>query len=138
LTVEQNIRFYGRLHGMNSQKVTLLMTRTLRYFRLRGIELVKVKYLSEAERKKASLILAFIGSPSILLLDEVTSGMEPEGQRKALNLVRKYCKERGAAVVMATHNIKEAEDCCDRVIVLKNGVMKCCGTPTRMRMMPAQ
>jgi energy-coupling factor transporter ATP-binding protein EcfA2 len=59
--------------------------------------------------------------------------MEPEGRRKTLALVRAYSEQHNAAVLLATHGIGEAEDVCDRVSVLKDGVLRKGGVPTRLR-----
>lgn len=91
----------------------------LRHFRLKGVEQVKVMYLSEPEKKKLCFIISFLGFPKYLYFDEVTSGVEAESRRRMLDLIKAYSEEYDASIFFSSHNMSEAEECCDRISVLK-------------------
>jgi ABC-type multidrug transport system ATPase subunit len=99
------------------------MIKLLRYFRLKGIEQVQAQYLSAAQKKKVSLAIAMIGFPKVLALDEVTSSVDHDGKKRILSLIKAYTDELNNSVLIATHNADEADEYCDRVTILKDGVL---------------
>lgn len=105
LTVEQNIRLAGALKGLQANYVSKYMLRLIIYFRLRNILQVRARHLSTAQKKKVSLVLALLGFPSLLIFDEVTGGVDQEGRRKILNLIKCYSSELKGTVLMVSHNI---------------------------------
>jgi ABC-2 type transport system ATP-binding protein len=78
------------------------------------------KRLSGGEQQRVSLALALVGKPDVVFLDEPTAGVDPEG-RVAIRRVIGALKERGAGVLLTTHELAEAERAADRVIILANG-----------------
>lgn len=121
------------IKGLTSNYITKFMLLFLKYFRLKGIEQVRAKYLSEAEKKKISFIIAFLGFPKLLYFDEITSGVEQESRKRMLELMKSYSEEYKGSIFFSTHNINEAERYCDRVSILKEGVMKNGGEPMKLR-----
>jgi ABC-2 type transport system ATP-binding protein len=133
LTVEQNIRLAGALRGLRADYVSKYMLRLIIYFRLRNVLQVQARHLSAAQKKKASLVVALLGFPKLLLFDEVTGGVDPEGRRRILNLIKSYSSELGGTVLMVSHDIAEAEDICGRISILKDGILRKAGTPNCLR-----
>jgi ABC-type multidrug transport system ATPase subunit len=78
-------------------------------------------------------VVALLGFPRLLLFDEVTGGVDPEGRRRILNLIKSYSSELGGTVLMVSHDIIEAEDICDRVSVLKDGILRKAGSLNCLR-----
>ena len=76
--------------------------------------------LSGGEQQRVSLALALVGRPDVAFLDEPTAGVDPEG-RVAIRRVISQLSDRGAAVVLTTHELTEAERVADRVIILSEG-----------------
>ena len=78
--------------------------------------------LSKGQRQKIGLIQAFMHQPDVLILDEPTSGLDPLMQEVFFNLVSEH-KQRGAAIFLSSHNLGEAQRICDRVGIIKHGVL---------------
>ncbi|MGK5170045.1 ABC transporter ATP-binding protein [Geodermatophilus sp. CPCC 205761] len=88
---------------------------------------VRVRSLSGGERRRLDLTLALLGHPSVLVLDEPTTGLDPESRRTVWELVRGLVGD-GAAVVLTTHHLEEAEELADRIAVMREGRIVLAGT----------
>ncbi len=82
----------------------------------------KISDLSLGNRKKVSLIQAFLKSPKLLILDEPTSGLDPLIQKKFFDLILSK-KESGMTIFLSSHNLSEIEKYCDKVAIIKDGVL---------------
>jgi ABC-2 type transport system ATP-binding protein len=78
------------------------------------------KSLSGGQRQRLSVALALIGRPKIAVLDEMTTGLDPQARRDAWDLIEGI-RERGVTIVLVTHFMEEAERLCDRVALIANG-----------------
>lgn len=96
---------------------------------LRSVEKTPWRHLSGGEQARLSLALALVGRPQVLLLDEPTAGVDPEG-RLAVREVIANLRDRGACILLTTHELVEAERLADRVLVLASGVIAAEGSPT--------
>lgn len=88
-----------------------------------GLEKVKRSYvnkLSGGERQKLSILLAVLHSPSVVFLDELTTGLDPFARQEVWDMI-KDCKEKGMTIILVTHFMDEIENLCDRVAVMKKG-----------------
>ncbi|SSC23174.1 ABC transporter [Klenkia terrae] len=88
---------------------------------------VRVRSLSGGERRRLDLALAVLGRPDVVVLDEPTTGLDPESRRQVWRLVQDMV-DGGAAVVLTTHHLEEAEELADRVAILKAGRIVLSGT----------
>ena len=79
-----------------------------------------VSKLSGGERQKLSVVLALIGSPEIVFLDELTTGLDVAARREVWRTL-KQLKDRGLTIFLTTHYMEEAEALCDRVCIIKSG-----------------
>lgn len=79
-----------------------------------------IKTLSKGNRQKIGILQAFMHRPDVLILDEPTSGLDPLMQEAFYDTVREAA-ERGAAILMSSHNLSEAQRACDRVGIIKQG-----------------
>jgi ABC-2 type transport system ATP-binding protein len=89
---------------------------------------VRVRSLSGGERRRLDLALALLGRPRVVVLDEPTTGLDPESRRAVWRIVRNLV-DGGAAVVLTTHHLEEAEELADRIAILQAGVVVLSGTP---------
>jgi ABC-2 type transport system ATP-binding protein len=89
---------------------------------------VRVRSLSGGERRRLDLALALLGRPRVVVLDEPTTGLDPESRRAVWGIVRNLV-DGGAAVVLTTHHLEEAEELADRIAILQAGVVVLSGTP---------
>lgn len=81
---------------------------------------VKVKHLSTGNQQKLGIVLALLGQPDILVLDEPTRGLDPVLQNQVYDILRQY-KRSGGTVFMSSHNLAEVQKVCDAVAVIKDG-----------------
>ena len=88
--------------------------------------------LSGGQKQRLSIALALVGSPRIVLLDELTTGLDPAARREAWRLVTGI-RDRGITVVLVTHYMDEAERLCDRLVVIAGGVVAATGTPAALK-----
>ena len=79
-----------------------------------------VSKLSGGERQKLSVVLALIGNPEIVFLDELTTGLDVVARREVWRTL-KHLKEQGLTIFLTTHYMEEAEALCDRVCIIKSG-----------------
>jgi ABC-2 type transport system ATP-binding protein len=83
-------------------------------------------------KKKMALALALIHEPSILILDEPTTGLDPQSSRHIRQLIRRYA-DSGRTVLLSTHWLEMAEQVCDRVAIIHRGRIVECGPPAAVR-----
>jgi ABC-2 type transport system ATP-binding protein len=84
--------------------------------------------LSGGQKQRLSIALALIGSPQIAILDELTTGLDPQARRDTWELIE-HIRDRGVTVILVTHYMDEAERLCDRVLLIDHGLVTVPGTP---------
>jgi ABC-2 type transport system ATP-binding protein len=105
------------------------------------------KQLSGGQKQRLSIALALIGNPKIAILDELTTGLDPDARREVWQLIERI-RERGVTVILVTHYMDEAERLCDRVALINRGRIIALDTPaalaarsgggTRMEFVPSR
>ena len=88
--------------------------------------------LSSGQKTRVALAKSLINQPEILLLDEPTASLDPDTADWVRGRLERYRRERGATVLLASHNMSEVERLCDRVIMLKTGRIEDDDTPARL------
>jgi len=86
------------------------------------------KNLSGGQKQRLSLALALIGRPKIAMLDEMTTGLDPQARRDTWGLIERV-RDRGVTIVLVTHYMDEAERLCDRVALIDRGAVVAIGSP---------
>ena len=89
------------------------------------------KSLSGGQRQRLSIALALIGRPKIAVLDEMTTGLDPQARRDTWELIEGV-RDRGVTILLVTHFMEEAERLCDRVALIDNGRVAALDTPARL------
>jgi ABC-2 type transport system ATP-binding protein len=89
------------------------------------------KTLSGGQRQRLAIALALIGNPKIAVLDEMTTGLDPQARRDSWELI-KGIRDRGVTIVLVTHFMEEAERLCDRVALVDRGRLIALDTPARL------
>ena len=128
LTAWENIRYHSRLNGIADD---MAWSRTERFAKLLNFDQDlhrSTRGFSRGMRQKTALLRALSHGPDILLLDEPTGGLDVTSARMVRKLVRKLGDE-GGTVIYSTHNLSEAEQVCDRIIIIHNGTVRADGTP---------
>jgi len=119
LTVRQNMTVFGMLYGVENLKARIVeLARELDLGDLLDRPTGK---LSAGQKTRVSLAKALINSPDVLLLDEPTASLDPDTADWVRAHLQRYCRERRATVLLASHNMAEVERLCERVIIMKRG-----------------
>ncbi len=131
LTVQENLRYHGRLYGLAGSELQERIAQSLHRLRLgdRARELTET--LSGGLRRRVELAKGLLHRPELLLLDEPSTGLDP-GARKDLWAHLKELKEGGITVLLTTHLMEEAENC-DRLAILDRGRLVASGTPEELK-----
>ncbi len=128
LTVRDNLVIYGRYFGLNRAEATRRANELLDFVQLGERAKDKVEPLSGGMKRRLTIARALINEPSILLLDEPTTGLDP--QARHLLWERLYrLKQRGVTLVLTTHYMDEAEQLCDRLVVMDKAKIVAEGSP---------
>ena len=128
LTVRDNLVIYGRYFGLNRAEATKRAVELLDFVQLGERAKDKVEPLSGGMKRRLTIARALINEPSILLLDEPTTGLDP--QARHLLWERLYrLKQRGVTLVLTTHYMDEAEQLCDRLVVMDKAKIVAEGSP---------
>ena len=131
LTVEENLRHQGRLYGMSGRNLDDRIALLLDRFGLRERRSDRVEGLSGGLARRAELAKGLLPSPSVLLLDEPSTGLDPGARRDFIAYLRRLRDEEGVTIVITTHYLEEAERC-DRVAVLDRGRLVALDTPAAL------
>ena len=115
MTVEEACMEYASLYEKPSDYKVLLHS-----FGLSDLKKSYINKLSGGERQKLSVILALIGNPEIVFLDELTTGLDVAARREVWRTL-KHLKEKGLTIFLTTHYMEEAQALCDRVCLIKSG-----------------
>ncbi|XP_077499685.1 phospholipid-transporting ATPase ABCA1-like isoform X2 [Amblyomma americanum] len=126
LTVAEHLWFYARLKGLGTDVVG---TEVESFVRDLALVHKKDEYscnLSGGMQRKLSVAIAFVGGSRTVILDEPTAGVDPYARRAIWDLMLKY--KQGRTVIMTTHHMDEADLLGDRIAVINEGRLRCCGS----------
>src|SRR5207247_1163162 len=91
-----------------------------------------MKQLSRGQQQKVAIARSFLTTPSLLLMDEPTTGLDPRSKREVQDMLGGLRAEREITVLLCTHDLQEAEALCDRVIMLDEGRLLADGSPAEL------
>ena len=120
LTVRETLRIFGKLRGLSGRDVNRRADEVISELRLDAHRNVVNVKLSGGLKRRVMVGMAALADPGLIVLDEPTTGLDPQSRRDLWNLVREH-KARGATILMTTHYMEEAEELCDRVGIISNG-----------------
>ncbi|HCI45520.1 MAG TPA: hypothetical protein DE315_08340 [Candidatus Omnitrophica bacterium] len=121
LSVEENLRFYGRLYGLPSSVLEQRIARLMKALELQRFAKVPFDELSSGTKQKLALAKAMINEPKIIFLDEPTVGLDPHVAAKMRERILEIQRETNVTVLLTTHNMREAEALCGRIAFIKDG-----------------
>ncbi len=122
LTVEEYLRFCARLHGIGRDKVHQAVEQAIARCELGEMRHRLTSLLSKGFRQRVGLAQAIIHEPSLIVLDEPASGLDPIQALRLRELMRSMAKD--CAVVLSTHVLSDVLACCDRVAILHRGRLR--------------
>jgi ABC-2 type transport system ATP-binding protein len=122
LTGEETLRFYGKLCGLRGAALKNRVEETLTLVGLTNARKRRLAGYSKGMLQRIGLAQALIQEPTLLVLDEPTAGVDPVGAREIRDLILSL-KARGITVLLSSHLLGQAQEICDRVGILANGVL---------------
>ncbi|XP_054706743.1 phospholipid-transporting ATPase ABCA3-like [Uloborus diversus] len=133
LTGRETITLFARLRGMCGVGMVEAVNKLIKMTDLTEHADKQTTLYSGGNKRKLSIALALIGSPSLILLDEPTSGVDPVSRRKIWNILSQARKCTGAAIILTTHSMEESEALCGRLAIMVNGRFKCLGSTQQLK-----
>ena len=121
LSARENLEFFATLHGIPESDMNRRVDEMLEFFELASRAKDKVETFSKGMKQRLALARALIHKPPLLFLDEPTSGLDPEAAQQVNDLIENLTSANGQTVVLATHNLFEAQRLCDRVAIMNKG-----------------
>ena len=131
LTVDENIRFFGGVYGLDRDRLAARREFVLEMAGLRGRESTLTRTLSGGWRQRLALGCAILHEPPIVFLDEPTGGVDPLSRRRFWRLIDQLSKA-GVAVLVTTHYLDEAEHC-QRIAIIQAGRLAALGTVAELK-----
>jgi lipooligosaccharide transport system ATP-binding protein len=128
LSVEENLWIYGRYFGLSRSEVRSRATELLDFAQLTDRAKSKVEPLSGGMKRRLTIARSLISRPEILLLDEPTTGLDPQARHVLWDRLFRL-KRSGVTLVLTTHYMDEAEQLCDRLVVMDHGKIVAHGSP---------
>jgi lipooligosaccharide transport system ATP-binding protein len=128
LTVKENLVIYGRYFGLSRVEVRRRADELLEFVQLDERATSKVEPLSGGMKRRLTIARALVNEPELLLLDEPTTGLDPQARHLVWDRLFRL-KQRGATLVLTTHYMDEAEQLCDRLVIMNEGRIAEEGSP---------
>ena len=131
MTGRETLTMFARLRGVPSSNVSGLVNELLEQLTLTPHADKVTKAYSGGNKRKLSLGLALIGDPSVLMIDESSSGLDPLAKRRMWDLIEQAARSR--SVILTTHSMQEAESLCTRVAIMVKGQFVCLGSVQHLK-----
>ena len=132
LTGRQNLEFFGAFHGMNHAAINSRIRELVDLMHIDSLD-KRVGEFSAGMKQKLNLARALLHNPSALLMDEPTKSLDPFAATGTRQFIKKELSRRqGKTILLVTHSLREIEEICDRVGIIKQGKLIAIGTPREM------
>lgn len=132
LTTRENIRYYGRLHGLKGEALEQQIAALVKLLDMAEIADRRTSGFSSGERLKVAIARALVHNPPNVLLDEPTSGLDVMSTRAMREAIRRL-RDEGKCVLFSSHIMQEVSALCDRIVVIDRGKVVADGTPEQLR-----
>ena len=121
MTVEDNLKFYLRLH--NKKELFTNIESTLRLVELWEVRKRKPKNFSFGMKQRTALAIALVAEPNFLILDEPFVGLDPIGVQKLILILKEWASQRKISMLISSHRLSELESLCDRYVYIESGCL---------------
>jgi ABC-2 type transport system ATP-binding protein len=139
LTAAENLAYATGLYGVSNRDAQRRAREILERLGLPARKLaVPLEELSRGQQQKVAIARALLTSPTLMLLDEPTTGLDPKSRREVQRFVLDVRESHDATIVICTHDMDEAERLCDRVAIINRGRIVAIDTAERLRAEHAQ
>lgn len=132
LTARENIRYYGQLCGLSTQRIEQRVAELTQFLELGDILDRRTKGFSQGQRTKVALARCLIHEPNNIVLDEPTNGLDVMSTRNLRELIEKL-RAAGKCIVFSSHIMQEVAALCDRIVIINRGRVVAAGTPDDIR-----
>jgi ABC-2 type transport system ATP-binding protein len=126
LNARQNLKFYASLYNLSGDDLKHKVEATLDLVGLKDAKDKKIGKFSKGMKQRFGVAQAIVHDPKVLMFDEPTAGIDPQGAEDFRNLMREM-KAKGKTIFLTSHVMPEVEAICDRIGIIVNGEMKICG-----------
>ena len=134
LTVYENLEFFASIKGIKNTLIKKLVNTMIKEMSLDEFTNKISGQLSGGNKRKLAVAISMIGNPPIILLDEPSTGMDPEARRFMWSVIHKMStKGKKSSVIMTTHSMDEAETLCKRMGIMVNGEFVCLGKANEIK-----
>lgn len=134
MTVRENLEFYARIKGISIDKREPLIVKMIQEMRLGEYEYIQAGDLSGGNKRKLTVALAILGNPSIVFLDEPSTGVDPQAKRFMWKVIQRISTaNKNTSVILTTHSMEEAEALCTKMAIMVGGSFCCIGTPQELK-----
>jgi lipooligosaccharide transport system ATP-binding protein len=131
LTVRENLLIYGRYFGLPRAVIAERTARLLDFVQLAERADDQVEPLSGGMKRRLTIARSLINEPEVLILDEPTTGLDPQARHVVWDRLFRL-KQQGVTLILTTHYMDEAEQLCDRLVVMDGGKIAAEGSPRRL------
>ncbi|HWD05491.1 MAG TPA: ABC transporter ATP-binding protein [Amycolatopsis sp.] len=131
LTVRQNLHVYGRYFGLSRAHMRVKAEELMRFAQLSDRAEQPVDSLSGGMKRRLTIARSLVNDPELLLLDEPTTGLDPQARHLLWDRLFRL-KARGTTLIVTTHYMDEAEQLCDRLVVMDGGRIAAEGSPAEL------
>ncbi|MDF2633550.1 MAG: Sulfate-transporting ATPase [Pelosinus sp.] len=131
LSVIENLEVYGGYFGISSKDARTYGKELLEFMGLADKVNVNVEMLSGGAKRRLVIARALINKPQVIILDEPTTGLDPQARRLVWQKLRRL-KEDGVTMLLTTHYMEEAAQICDRIVIMNDGLILAVGSPEEL------
>lgn len=128
LSARENIRYYGRLHGLSGQALESSIDHLIKLLEMEDIENRVTEGFSSGQRVKVAIARALVHQPGNVLLDEPTNGLDVMSTRSMRAFIRRL-RDEGKCVLFSSHIMQEVSALCDNIVIINQGEVVASGTP---------
>ncbi|XP_018424540.1 PREDICTED: ATP-binding cassette sub-family A member 10-like [Nanorana parkeri] len=128
LTVKEHLEIYAAVKGMKKEDANYAIKRVSEALEMKDHLNKPAKKLSAGVSRKVCFAISMLGNPTIALLDEPSTGLDPKGQQRLWRAIRAAFKNKERGAILTTHYMEEAEAVCDRVAIMVSGKLRCIGS----------
>jgi ABC-2 type transport system ATP-binding protein len=132
LTIEQNISFFGDLYGIKESELKKKSKYLIEKMELENFKDTLVEDISGGMKERVSIATSLLPNPSVMFMDEPTTGIDPQNRIKIRGLTKEFARE-GKTIIYTTHDMDEAEKLCDRVAIFDHGNVIALDTPENLK-----
>jgi len=134
MTVRENLEFYAKIKGIPNAIYKPIIDKLIHEMNLTEYENVQAGQLSGGNKRKLTVAIALLGNPPIVLLDEPSTGVDPQAKRFMWHIIQRIStKSKNTAVVLTSHSMEEAEYLCTKMAIMVSGNFVCIGTPQELK-----